>query len=120
MAGEAFQRFADELLGVADDYVKSGGIRVGIKTNLGPEITVATSSVVSSGGSQGSGSAGSSRSEGLLGLLGVRAAVIVRDRKGNRLATYGDVPDTEMWRVAVFVGAAALLTFLMMRGILKR
>lgn len=115
---ESFQRFADELLGIASDYVQSGGLRVSVKTNLGPEFTVATSNLVSSGGDGSQDAAGGSG--GVLGLLGVRAAVIVRDRNGNRLATYGAVPETEVWRVAVFVGIASLLTIVMLRGLLKR
>lgn len=118
MAGEALQRFADEVLGIADDYVRSGGVRINVKTNLGPEFTVATSSITSGGGATGSGGGGSS-SDGLLGLLGVRAAVIVRDRSGHRLATYGEVPATQPWRVAALVGVVALVTVLIVRGAIK-
>ena len=54
MAGE-FSTFLDEALSLADDYVKSGGIRVSLKTNYGPEFTVGTSSLVSDGSSSSSG-----------------------------------------------------------------
>jgi len=112
----AWQEFADELVGIAGDYVRSGGIQVAVKTNLGPEFTVATSSMRSGGGSgQGGGSGGG----GLLSLLGVRASVVVRDKSGNRIATYGEYPQTSYIRAAVAAGLVAVVAGVFVRGLMK-
>lgn len=92
-----------EVSGIAADYVRTGGVRVSVKTNLGPEIPVYS-------GSGGSGS----------NLLGIKAGVIVRNRDGGVIATYGDPPATDPIRVAMLVLVVTLLGIALVRGVLPR
>lgn len=90
----------DQLGALASDY--AGSLRVSVKTNLGPEITVT---------GQGSG---------LADALGLKAAVIIRDAHGRRVAGYGDPPATDPVRVAVLVALAGLVGYVLLRGVFKR
>jgi hypothetical protein len=87
---------------LARDAFRSGGVRVFVKTNLGPEFPV-------------SGGGG-----GLADALGLQAGVVLRDRQGNRIASYGGYPPTDPFRVALLVAAAGALGFLLLRGVLRR
>lgn len=90
-----------ELGDIAGAALQGGGLRVAVKTNLGPEFQV------------GEGS-------GFAKALGIQAAVIVRDRQGSVLFTHGTPPPTNPALVAAFAAAAALLGYLLVRGVLKR
>lgn len=98
--------FLDELAGelgsVAREAVASGGVRVFVKTNLGPELAV------TGGGS------------GLFDALGIKAGVIVRDKHGNTLASHGGYPATDPLKVALLVAVAGALGFILLRGVLRR
>lgn len=93
----------DQLGELAGELLESGGVQVWVKTNLGPPWRV-------SGGEGG----------GLAELLGLKAAVLVTDRSGRRLASYGTPPPTEPLKVALLVAVAGALGFLLLRGGLKR
>jgi hypothetical protein len=108
-----FAGLLDRALGLARDYV-GDGVRVSVKTNFGPELPVARAQLSSGGGAGGEGSPG-----GISGLLGVKAAVIVRNKDGEILATYGEVPKTEPWRALVAILLVAGVGFLIVRGALK-
>ena len=101
--GGYFGSLAADLLGLAREAVTRGGVRVYVKTNLGPEFPV-------SGGGGG----------GLGDLLGLKAGVVVRDKAGAKLASYGGYPATDPMRAAVLWGSVALVAFLLVRGVLKR
>lgn len=79
-----------------------GGLKVSVKTNLGPELAV------------------SGQGRGLAEALGIKAAVIVRDRDGRQLVTYGTPPATEPLRVALLAIIAGALGWLFIRGVLRR
>jgi hypothetical protein len=102
-AGGYFGQLGADLLGIAREAVSSGGVRVYVKTNLGPEVRV-------------SGSDG----RGLADALGIRAAVVVRDRDGRKIAGYGEYPATDPLRAGALWGAVALAVYLLLRGVLKR
>lgn len=102
---EYLESLGSQLGALAGDIVRSGGVRVYVKTNLGPEVAVT-----------GTGNA----QRGLLDLLGLKAAVVVRDRDGRRIAGYGDPPATDPFRVALLVTVAGALGFVLLRGVLKR
>lgn len=97
----ALRDFVGELGDIAGQALTGGGVRVAVKTNLGPEFEV------------GEGA-------GLTRALGIRAAVIVRDRRGRLLFTHGDPPPTNPLLVAVLAAAIALLAFTLLRGLVKR
>lgn len=115
MAG-TWEQFADGVLGLAGDYVRSGGVSIAVKTNFGPEIKLASSSIAPSGAPGGGGGDGGG---GVLDLLGVRAAVVVRDRSGKRIAGYGDYPATEPLRVVGLVVVVALIGVVFVRGLTR-
>lgn len=100
------ERLKDEALSIGRAAVDTGGVRVSIKTNLGPEIPV------SLGGSQAEGEGG--------GLLGFKAAVIIRDRKGQTVARYGKVPETEPFKVILLLAPLAILGLVLVRGLMPR
>lgn len=104
----------DGLLGLASDYVSSS-VRISVKTNYGPELPVARAALGDGGGS-GSGAGGGA---GVTGLLGLKAAVIVRNAQGDVIATYGEVPKTEVWRAVLAAALALGLVVLIVRGALK-
>jgi hypothetical protein len=114
-ASDGWRGLLDGLLGVASDYV-GDGVSIGVKTNYGPEIPVATAALGSSSTSTGGESGGG----GLLAtLFGVKAAVIVRNQSGEVISTFGEVPKTDPVR-AVLVGLAiAGVIYLAVRGALK-
>ena len=97
---------AEELIGIAGDYVRGGGVRVSVKTNFGPELPV-----YDSGGAAGGG---------IAGVLGFKAGVIVRSKDGAVLATYGDPPPTEPLKVVALLALLALLGFVLIRGVLPK
>lgn len=95
-----------ELLGVAGGYL-GGGIRVEVKTNYAPAITVYSGN---GGSSSGAGSAGSSSSGNLFSrLLGLQAGVRVVSADGHELASYGDWPATDWVRVTAALVVVGLL-----------
>lgn len=98
-----FGGLAREVGTLARDALGSGALVVSVKTNLGPEIPVS--------GGEGSG---------LLDALGIRAAVIVRDRSGRRIAGYGEPPATDPIKAALVFGLAGLIGFALLRGVFKR
>lgn len=96
-----------ELEGLAGSYL-TGGVRVEVKSNYTPAITVYTGSA---GGSSSGGGSGSSSSSGNLfsRLVGLQAGVKVLDSSGNTVAAYGDWPATDWVRVAIALGLIGLL-----------
>ena len=90
-----------ELGDIAGAALRSG-VRVSVKTNLGPEFQVASRD-------QG----------GVLRALGIKAAVIVRDRQGSVIVAHGEVPPTNWIRAGTLLAAAALAGFLLVRGLVK-
>ena len=96
-----FQDVLTDITGLARDFVSSGGLRVSVKTNLGPEIPVFTG--------QGQG--------GLAELIGFEAGVIVRDREGNLVTTYGNPPATDYVKAAILAGASLAIIVILIRGL---
>lgn len=94
----------DQVIDLAGDYVNSGGLRVSVKTNLGPAIPVY------SGQRQG----------GLAAMLGLKAGVIVTDRNGKEVARYGAPPPTEPIKVILVAVLVGLLGLALVRGVLPR
>lgn len=113
MAGSGVRGLLDGLLGVAGEYV-SQGVRISVKTNVTPEISLGTASL-GGGASTDSGGGGFS----LGALIGIKAAVIVRDASGNVIATYGEPPPLDPVRVVVAIGLAAGLVYLVARGLTR-
>lgn len=98
-----WQGLSESVSALARDAVSSGGVRVYVKTNFGPEFPV-------SGGD----------GPGLAELVGLKAGVVVRDRRGAKLASYGGYPPTDPARVALLLALAGLLGFVLIRGVFKR
>jgi hypothetical protein len=100
---------ARDLIGVigrvTGSAIQSSGVRVSVKTNLGPEFTVW----------DGPAKAGA----GLAQSIGIRGAVIVRDAQGNVLFTHGEPPETNLLLSAIFFSVAAYIGFLIWRGATK-
>ena len=94
------QALSGELLNIARESVTSGGVRVYVKTNYGPEVPL-------TGGT----------GPNLASILGIKAAVVVRDKRGNRIAGYGDYPATDVLKVSILFGSALALVWLAWRGL---
>jgi hypothetical protein len=110
-AADYWQGLLGDVMDIAGDYVKSG-VRVSIKTNLGPEIPVFTGSMDGSTGSSGGGFSVSK-------LLGLKAAVVVRDAKGGVIANLGSPPATEPLKAIVAALLIAGLVVLIVRGVVR-
>lgn len=92
----------DDLKAAATSAAENRGIRVLVKTNLGPAIPIYNSDSPSSGGPSL-----------------VKAGVIVTDRSGKELATYGGRPKTDWLMVSGIVLMVASAGVLMVRGLRK-
>ena len=112
MADSSAEALLSSVLGFARDYAGEN-LSIAIKTNLGPEFTVASANILGSGGGLG----GSDGIKGQGGLLGLKAAVIVRDSHGRSVAHFGDAPPTEYWRLILLIVAGALVLGLAVRGL---
>ena len=97
-----WQDLVEDAADIAGDYLRSGGIRVNVKTNLGPELTVYDGKPKRGG----------------LGSF-VRAQVIVRQADGDAIATYGEPAPTEPLKVIALVAAVSLIGLVLIRGVLK-
>lgn len=84
--------FYDELTGLVGDYVQSGNVQLYVKTNYGPEIPVYTG-----------GSSEPSEGGAISDLVGFKAQIIVKNKKGEVLKTYGEPAPTEPLRVAALI-----------------
>jgi len=104
-ADSYLQTLTDGLTNLASEYVTSGGLRVSVKTNMGPEIPVFS-------GDQSGG--------GIVSALGIKAGVIVRNNRGEVVTTYGDPPPTDPVKVALLVGVGMALAVVIIRGVLPR
>lgn len=113
-ASSGWQDLLGGLVGVAREYV-ADGVRVSIKTNYTPEIPVATAELVA--GDRGGGAV--ARRSVLGELLGVKAAVIVRNQRGDIISTFGQAPKTDPVRVIVALALVGGVLFLLVRGALK-
>lgn len=91
----------DDLKAAATAAAENRGIRVLVKTNLGPAIPIYNSDSPSSG-------------PGL-----IKAGVIVTDRNGKELAAYGGKPPTDWLMVSGLVLMIASAGVLMVRGLKK-
>jgi hypothetical protein len=114
-ASGGFLGLLDGLLGAASDYV-TDGVSIGVKTNYGPEIPVATAALGSSSSTGEDSGAGGGF---LAGLFGVKAAVVVRNQRGEIISTFGQVPKTEPLRAVVVVLLIAGVAYLAVRGAIK-
>lgn len=96
--------YLDQLTALARAKVTGAGVRVYLKTNLGPAVPLYT---------------GSTGEPGLLSSLGVKGGVIVTDAQGNTLARYGEPVATDPLKAGLILGALGLVGFIVLRGILK-
>lgn len=95
-----------DLRNLATEYVQSGGVQVFVKTNYGPELPVYTGAGTSQPGEPGIGD-----------LLGIKAQVIIRNKAGKVIQTYGEPAPTEPLKVAVLLAVVALLGVVIVRGL---
>lgn len=99
------ESFSDELFDIAGSYVRQGGVRVSVKTNLGPELPIFS----------GTGEGG-----GLASKLGLKAGVIVRSQDGSTIATYGDPAPTEPIKVIALAIVLGVIGIVLIRGVLPK
>jgi hypothetical protein len=111
--GALGQSVLDTLLNVganaAETYV-ANNVKVTLKTNLTPEITLYDPTT------QGD----SSLQPGLLGQLGIQASVLIYDTSGNLITTLPQgqpVPVTDPVKVIIGVGLVGALAYLLVRGV---
>ena len=88
---------ADVLTRIALDEAQSRGLRVAVKTDLGPEVTVYDATRPP-------------------GPSLVRFGVVVRDKTGQVLARYGDYPPTNWIKAGSLVLVAGVLAVAVWRG----
>jgi hypothetical protein len=93
-----------DLKNLATEYVQSGGVQVFVKTNYGPELPVYT-------GTDKTGQ------PGIADLLGLKAQVIVKNKSGKIIQTYGEPAPTEPLKVAAVLAVVALLGVVIVRGL---
>lgn len=84
---------------------QTGGLRVSVKTNLGPEFDVWD---------------GRSKTGSLAQLLGIRGAIIVRDRDGKPIFVQGEPPATNWILTALYGAGIAYLGYLIWRGATRK
>jgi hypothetical protein len=84
---------------------QTGGLRVGVKTNLGPEFTVWD---------------GQSKTGGIAQLLGIKGAIIVRDASGKTLMVQGEPPETNYILTAAYAAGLAYVGYLVWRGLTRK
>lgn len=80
------------------DFAARAGLKVYVKTNLGPEILVHDAAAPSSRGI-------------------IQAGAVVRDSTGRELARIGDYPATNRTLAAGIIAAAVLVAYLIGRGL---
>ena len=97
--------FLDELTEIAGEYVRQGGVLAFVKTNLGPEIPIYSGTPTGE--------------RGLLDALGIQAALIIRNRDGRVLASYGDPPATNPFLVTAFAIGATVAVLVAVKVIRK-
>lgn len=91
---------------VVDSYERRG-VKVYVKTDIGPEIKVFDSDApVNKDGSDTS-------SDSQL----IKYGVIVRDRKGKRIGSYGKYPDTNPIKLLIIAGVVGTGLFITLKGI---
>lgn len=113
---EYFASLASDVVDIAGDYLRSG-VRVSVKTNYGPELPIFSGSAEGGSGSSGGGRGGF----GLGKLIGFKAAVIVRNRDGHVIATYGGTPPaTEPVRLVGLLVVLGAIGFVLVRGVWPR
>lgn len=86
---------------------QTGGLRVSVKTNLGPEFDVWDGSA-------------SNRTGSLAQALGIRGAIIVRDRAGKVIMVHGEPPETNLILAGALLAGASYLAYLLWRGATRR
>lgn len=92
----------DVLSDVARGAAQGRGLRVKIKTNFGPAVTVYDYDDPSRDGP-----------------AFVKAGIIVTDRFDNTMTTYGTIPRTDYILLGSVAAAAVMITVLVIRGIRK-
>lgn len=104
------QSLLSDAVGVARDYVGSG-VRISVATNYTGEIPVASAAF---GGKSGEGEAGGA---GVVSrIFGLRAAVIVRNARGDVISTFGERPPVDPVRAIVAFAVVGGLVWLLVRG----
>ncbi len=96
--------YAAELLSLGREYATGGSVQVHLKTNLGPAIPIYT---------------GTSSEPSILDTLGLRAGLIVTDRNGKPVTTYGDPAPTDPLLFGLLVLSGLSLAGLLLRGVWK-
>lgn len=97
--------FLDDVKEVLTDYVKGGNVQAFVKTNYGPEIPIYT-------GSDGQASGG-----GVGDIIGLKAQIIIRDKSGKVISTYGEPAPTEPLKVAMLGMVVGTLAWVLWRAI---
>lgn len=96
----------EQLTGAVTDYVQGGNVKLSVKTNYGPEIPLYT-------GSDG----GQAEGGGFADLVGIKAQIIVRDKDGKVITTYGEPAPTEPLKAAALGLAVGTLVWVLWRAI---
>lgn len=94
----------ERLTEAANDYVTGGNVKLSVKTNYGPEVPLYS-------GSDGS------EAGGVASMLGIKAQIIVRDKEGKVITTYGEPAPTEPTKAAALGMAAGVLVWILWRAL---
>lgn len=106
------QNLLSDAVGIARGYVGSG-VRISVATNYTGEIPVASAAL---GNSSSTDAGGSDRSGVVSRIFGLRAAVIVRNARGDVISTLGERPPVDPVRALVALAVAGGLVWLLVRG----
>jgi len=92
----------DTLADVARGAVQGRGLRIQVKTNLGPPVTIYDYDDPSQDGP-----------------AFIKAGLVMTDRFGKPMATYGTIPETDYILVGSAAVFVAMVTVLIVRGLRK-
>lgn len=91
--------WVEELKNLAGDYAASGNVQLFVKTNFGPEIPIFT-------GSDDDGS------KSVSDIIGLKAQVIVKNKNGETIKTFGEPAPTEPLKAAALIAVLIAIVYL--------
>lgn len=95
--------YLEMLQGYAVDAIEAKGVKVFLKTDIGPEIQVYDSDAPASNG------------EG----LPIKYAVRVTDRNGKAITQYGEPPATDTIKASIIWGGMGFAMYIMLSGVAR-